>query len=139
MAWKRFLERARQSAGSGGERPSFQVSRGGAVYLAVAEAAARYGEEGSLELEAVEEPSAIAGQEVTEFSYAGVEPWLVLLLNRDTLHRYVVVVSPQGEVVGAMDTPMGEWEHVFLPAPGERQMLQAPRRRRRRRWMRRRT
>ena len=70
-------------------------------------------------MEAVEEPSGIAGRLVSELSYVGVEPWIVLLRNRKQLRRYVVVVESDGNVLGAVETPMGEWEHIFLPAPGE--------------------
>ena len=113
MAFKKFAQRA-WAAFRGRDEPVY-VSRGGAVYLAVAEVAERFDEPGPVELEAAEEPSAIAGGSVSELSYVGVEPWIVLLRNRDRLRRYLVVVSAGGEILGAMETPMGEWENVFLP------------------------
>ena len=129
MAWLRFVRRAQNSLGED-ERRLIHVSRGGAAYLAVAEVAERFGEQDALEVEAVEEPSVISGREITELSYVGVEPWIVLLRNRDQLRRYVVVVASDGKILGAMRTAMGEWEQVFLPAPDESEWAQLPRRRR---------
>jgi len=75
--------RNRQDDGRGG----ILVSRGGAAYLAVAEVAERFGEEGELEIEAVEEPSSIAGHDISELSYTGIEPWVPLL--RDLRRRWL--------------------------------------------------
>jgi hypothetical protein len=134
IAFKRFVERAHEAV-RGGDHPGVQVSRGGAAYLAVAEVAGGYGEQDVLEVEAVEEPSYIAGQPVSELSYVSIEPWLVLLRNREKLRRYVVVVSPGGEVLGSMVTAMGEWEDMFLPQPQETEWATPPRRRKK--WWRR--
>jgi hypothetical protein len=133
MAFRRFVGRARDALPAD-ERAGLHVSRGGAAYLAVAEIAERFGKQDPVEIEAVEEPSSIAGRGVSELSYVGVEPWVVLLRNRDQLRRYVVVVGTGGEVLGALETPMGEWEHVFLPAAGESEWVQSPPRRRKRFW-----
>lgn len=131
MAWKRFVERFSDSL-VGSDRKRFHVSRGAAAYLAVAEVAARFGEEDSLELEAVEEPSTIAGIQISELSYVGLEPWIVLLRNREKQKRYVVVVSAMGgDILGAIDTPLGEWEAMFLPAPEESTVVNPPKGRRR--------
>jgi hypothetical protein len=129
LAWKRFLQRVRTSRG--GDARGLFISRGGAVLLAVAEVAERFGVDSDLELEAAEEPASIAGREISELSYVGFEPWVVLLLDRDRGRRYVVVVSGHGEVLGALDTAMDEWEAMHLPAPGELTTIRAPMRRRR--------
>lgn len=130
MAWKRFIQRAKGSLGED-DRHLFHVSRCGAAYLAVAEVAERFGEEDPVEVEAVEEPSSIAGREVSELSYVGLEPWVVLLRNRAKRKRYVVVIDSRGgEVLGALETPMDEFEEMFLPAPGDSEWAQPPRRRR---------
>jgi hypothetical protein len=128
MAWKRFVQRARQSL-SEDDRHLFHVSRGGAAYLAVAEVAERFGEQDPVEVEAVEEPSAIAGRDVTELSYVGLEPWLVLLRNRAKLKRYIVVIGSRGgETLGALVTKMNEFEEIFLPAPEDSEWSRPPRR-----------
>jgi hypothetical protein len=83
--WRRMMDARR-----GRRVPALYVSRGGAATLAAAEAAERYDEAGSLEIEAVEEPSSIAGREVWTMSYVTLEPWIVLLRNREErirLHR----------------------------------------------------
>jgi hypothetical protein len=134
MAWKRFLERVKRSRRN--DSPRIYISRGGAALLAVAEVAERFGGDNDLELEAVEEPSSIAGGEISELAYVGLEPWIVLLRDREKLRRYVVVVSGRGEVLGALDTPIEEWEAMFLPEPGEQPAIRA-RPKRRRSWRRR--
>jgi hypothetical protein len=134
IAFARFVKRAQKSAH--GDGPSLFVSRGGAAYLAAAEVAARFGAPEAIEVEAVEEPSYIAGREVSELSYVGVEPWIVLLRAREKLRRYIVVVAANGDVLGALETPMGEWEKIYLPSPEESDWVRPPGRRRR--WPRRR-
>jgi hypothetical protein len=128
MAWRRFVQKALDSLPND-ERALFFVSRGGAAYLAAAEVAERFGEQGELEVEAVEEPSSIAGHETPELSYVGIEPWIVLLRRAENLRRYLVVAAPDGEILGALATPMRQWEPGYLrPAP---EYVQT---RRRRRW-----
>jgi hypothetical protein len=128
MAWRRLLERVGRSL-QDDERPRHVlVSRGGAAYLAAAEVGERFGEQGELIVEAVEEPSSIAGHEVSELSYTGIEPWIVLLRRDETLRRYVVVVAPDGEIDGALQTPMREGEPGYLLPPPER--VRPPQRRR---------
>jgi hypothetical protein len=92
---------------------SVVVSRGMAVLLAAASVRETFREDGDLRLEAVEEPSAIAGQSMHELNYVGLEPWIVLLRNQERLARYVVVVEAQGEILGALQTPMSEWEILY--------------------------
>jgi hypothetical protein len=124
MAFRRFWEKVR-----GSRRPDqggFYVSRGGAAYLAAAEVGERFGEEDELVVEAIEEPSAIGGRETPELSYTGIEPWVVLLRNDKALRRYVVVVSPDGQTDGAVESPMREWEPGYLLPP---ERVRPPRRR----------
>jgi hypothetical protein len=92
----------------------FEVSRGTAAFLAAAHVNEEHGEEGPLEVEAVEEPSTIAGNDITELSYVGVEPWIVLLRNRRDRVRYVVVVTPRGVIEGALRVPFLPHEELFL-------------------------
>lgn len=49
----------------------------------------------------------------------GLEPWVVLLRNPDTLRRYFVVIAPTGDVLGCIQTRMHEWEthYFYLPPP----------------------
>jgi hypothetical protein len=130
LAWKRFVEKAKGSL-KGDDRHRLQVSRGAAAYLAVAEVAERFGEKGPLEIEAVEEPSSIAGRESTALSYGGLEPWVVLLHNRTDGKRYMVVIQSRGgDVLGAMETEMDEFEEMFLPPPEESEWMLPTRRKR---------
>lgn len=101
----------------------YLVSRGAAAHLAAAAIADEFGESEPLEIEAVEEPSAIAGAVVSELSYIGLEPWVVLLRNRWENTRYVVVVGPDGEILGLVRAPMDQWENMYLPAPRVRGRL----------------
>lgn len=136
LAFKRFWSRARDAFTGEGRAPAF-VSRGGAAYLSAAEVAERFGAEEPLEVEGVEEPSSFSGRPISELSHVGLEPWIVLLRNRERLRRYVVVVKSNGEILGALETPMGEWEHIFLPSPEESEWAVPPRNPRRRWWRRR--
>jgi hypothetical protein len=105
--WRK--EREEQGAPGG-----FEVSRGAAAMLAGGHVGEEFGEKGPLEIEAVEEPSNIAGYEPTEISYVGVEPWIVLLRNREAKVRYVAVVLPDGTVAGALRIPFLPFEEGFL-------------------------
>jgi hypothetical protein len=98
-----------------GKPGRFNVSRGAAAALAAADVAEQFGEEGPLEVEAVEEPSNIAGQPATEFSYVGLEPWIVLLRNMIEQVRYVIVVLPDGSIAGRLRVPFLEFEAGYLP------------------------
>jgi hypothetical protein len=128
MAFRQVVRRANEAVR--GRRPGVEISRGGAAYVAVAEVAERFREEEGLEVEAVEEPSSIAGREVSELSYVGIEPWVVLLRNQKAKRRYVVVVAPDGENLGALQTPMGDFEEMFLPGPERTEWARTPRSRR---------
>ena len=110
----RIVQRLRNREVEQPEGRGFEVSRGGAAVLAGAHVAEAFGEQGPLEIEAAEEPSTIAGYEITELSYVGVEPWIVLLRNREARVRYVVVVMPDGTVEGALQVPFLEFEEGFM-------------------------
>jgi hypothetical protein len=101
--WQRVTDALRER---GGQKPL--VSRGGAAALAVAEVADRFGELDRLQVEAVEEPSSIAGREAWTMAYAGEEPWIVLLRNDERRTRYVIVVAPDGEILGSSVTRLVE-------------------------------
>jgi hypothetical protein len=96
------------------EPASIEISRGTAALVAAAHTAEAFREKGSLLVEAVEEPSSIAGWEVMELSYVGLEPWIVLLRNDNEDVRYVVVVMPDGTISGALRVPFLPFESMFL-------------------------
>jgi hypothetical protein len=98
-----------------GRAGGFEVSRGAAAALAAADLAEQFDEQGPLEVEAVEEPSNIAGYEATELSYVGLEPWIVLLRNMNEQVRYVVVVLPDGAIAGRLRVPFLDFEAGYLP------------------------
>jgi hypothetical protein len=111
----RIVQRLREGkAEAEGRHGGFEVSRGGAAVLAGAHVAEAFDEPGPLEIEAVEEPSSIAGYEITELSYVGVEPWIALLRNRETRVRYVVVVMPDGTIEGALRVPFLPFEEGLM-------------------------
>jgi hypothetical protein len=60
------------------------------------------------------EPSSIAGHDITETSYVGLEPWIVLIRNTERELRYVVVVMPDGTVSGRLQISMLPYEAMFL-------------------------
>lgn len=68
---------------------------------------------GPLKVEAVEEPSWIADQAITELSYGGVEPWVVFLRNPAAEIRYLVFVNPDGEIAGHLRLPFPPFEGMF--------------------------
>jgi hypothetical protein len=85
------------------------VSRGAAVLIAVdhlltAENPAE------LVLDAVDEPTAIGGHQSPQAGYANIEPWVVLMIDPVHMTRYVVIVSPGGEIRGHMKAPMEAFE-----------------------------
>lgn len=96
------------------EPASLEVSSGAAALVAAVHVSSEFGEVGSLRVEAVEEPSGIAGWEVTELSYVGVEPWIVLLRNDEAEVRYLVVVMPDGRISGSLRIPFLPFESLFL-------------------------
>ena len=91
----------------------FLISRGLAAAVAVDYIAQEFSVFGPLEVEASEQPSAIAGVPVFAVSYTGLEPWVILVVDRKSAKRYYIVVSPQGEILGAMQTDLLYWERFF--------------------------
>lgn len=89
------------------------VSRGAAVLLAVHYVLGETQETGPLGVEAVEDPISMTGDPPSEIGYAGIEPWIVLLVNAELTKRYVVVVSAAGEPLSWMEAPMGEHERTY--------------------------
>jgi len=108
------LREWRKSREAEGKYAGVEVSRGAAALLAGADLAREFGEHGPLEVEAVEEPSSIAGYDVAELSYVGLEPWIVLLRNMHEEVRYVVIVLPDGDVAGRLRIPFLEFEGGYL-------------------------
>jgi hypothetical protein len=94
--------------------PAFFISRGMAAAVAADAVAREFGSDGALEVEAVEEPSSIAGIPISEISYVGFEPWIVLLRHIGRRSRYVVVVEPAGGISGLIESPLSEWEVLFF-------------------------
>lgn len=109
-----------------GRDASFLVNRAGAALVAIAAAQAA-SQKAVLEVEAVEEFSALAGREATEGNPVGAEPWLVSLVDLSRTVRHLVVVTPDGRVQGQLQFPIGEIERVYMPPSGA---SKAPRRRR---------
>lgn len=101
----------------GESKARFYVSRGLAALLAVEDVTQSGSEAGPLDIEAVEEPWTIGGDPPPEWNYVGVEPWIVLLVNRDRTARYVVVVRPDGTIAGRLRVEMGEFEGFFSRIP----------------------
>jgi len=120
-AFLRVLQRLKEWRGQRGANnlhASIEVSRGGAALVAATHVGEEFVESGTLVVEAVEEPSSIAGHEPTELSYVGVEPWVVLLRNDQDGVRYVVVVAPDGTISGALRIPFLPFEDIFM-RPGQ--------------------
>jgi hypothetical protein len=90
-----------------------------AAAVAADDVAESFGDDGPLEVEAVEEPSRVAGVAASETSYVGTEPWVVLVRNVEPERRYYVVVAPDGEIVGHIETSLLEWEMMFLRPTGD--------------------
>jgi hypothetical protein len=107
------LREWREQRKAEGKHGGIEVSRGAAVRLAAADVAEQFEEQGPLEVEAVEEPSSIAGRPVSELSYVGVEPWIVLLRNVGAEVRYIVVVNPDGAIAGRLRLPFLDFEAMF--------------------------
>ena len=70
-----------------------------------------------LQVEFAEEPSLMAGRPVTETSYTGIEPWIVSLVNESRKTRYLLTVSPEGNIEGCAATPMEAFEAMYSPLP----------------------
>lgn len=93
------------------------VSRGLAAILAASHILETTDETGILDTESVVEPSAMLDRPVTELSYGGFEPWLVLLLNEKRDTRYLVAVAADGQIEGAIRIPMTDYEQLIPPLP----------------------
>jgi hypothetical protein len=99
-------------------RDSCSTSRAArAAALAADDIAQNFGDEGPFEIQAVEEPSGIAGAPPTAISYVGYEPWVVFRRNFERGRRYVVVVEPDGTVSGRIESPLSEYESLSRPEP----------------------
>jgi len=94
------------------------VSRGAAALIA-ADTIARL-EVGShpFLIEAVEEPTSIAGVTSPELNFVGIEPWLVFLVDLEGGVRWIIAVSSAGQVVGQMRIPLQELEASHYPVEG---------------------
>jgi hypothetical protein len=120
-AWHAFVAlvqrlRKERATRSGNRSFNFVVSRGAAAAIAADDITRSFGDDGLLEIQAVEEPSGIAGGPVHEISYVDFEPWIVLARSSVRQMRYVVVVEPNGEVAGRIKSPLSDWE---LPSVGQ--------------------
>jgi hypothetical protein len=85
-----------------------------AAALAADHIATKFSDTGPLEIEAVEEPSSIAGVPASELSYVGIEPWIALLRNAEREIRYIVVIQSDGSVIGDLSFPMLQWDKLYL-------------------------
>ncbi len=68
-----------------------------------------------LQIEFAHEPSSLAGRPLSETSYTGIEPWIVSLVNGSRKTRYVLAVSPEGDIEGCIATPVGAFEAMYSP------------------------
>ena len=69
-------------------------------------------------IEAVEEPTSIAGVTSPELNFVGIEPWLVFLVDLEGGVRWIIAVSSAGQVVGQMRIPLQELEASHYPVEG---------------------
>ena len=65
-------------------------------------------------IESIEEPSSIAQAPFMELSYTGIEPWIVIAVDRSNLNRHIIVVSPEGDIRGHLQVSLEEWESTYL-------------------------
>jgi hypothetical protein len=115
---KRLAETVRRVRREAPERPIY-VSRGMAVALAIEQVLEAYDVAEPLECEAAEDTLTLAGQSAPELGYAGIEPWLVILIDHPRRRRYLVIVGPDGLVRGHLETAMGPFEGMYSPlGPG---------------------
>jgi hypothetical protein len=117
-AFMTIIARLRRPGRGKAGPPTIYFSRGAAAAAAADHVSRTYGDAGPLEVEAVQEPTAIGGRAPPEISYHGIEPWVVLLRNQEKAVRYIVVVAPDGNVMGALQVEMLEWERLYLPPGG---------------------
>lgn len=103
-----------KEARSAGHR--VMVSRGLAAAFAIEHVLEETNETGVISAEFVHEPSSLAGRPLSETSYTGFEAWIVSLVNESRTMRYLLVVSPEGDIEGCVGVPMGEFEATFSPS-----------------------
>lgn len=89
------------------------VSRGLAAFLAMEYVFENTEEREVLHVEVAQEPSVLGGRPPSETSYTGLEPWIVSLVNGPRKTRYVLVVSPEGDIDGCITAAMGEFDYMF--------------------------
>lgn len=70
-----------------------------------------------LQVEFANEPSSLAGGSLSETNYTGIEPWIVSLVNGSRKTRYLLAVSPEGDIDGCIPTPVGAIEAMYSPLP----------------------
>lgn len=105
----RILSRVRKREAN---QPKIYVSRGFAALLALDAIVARE-PSAVLAIETADEPSAFATHPTPELNYVGIEPWIILIVDFHTNHRWIVVVEPTGSVAGMLDIPLGELESMY--------------------------
>ena len=93
----------------------FLVNRAYAALLATEHLLDEGAEDGIIDVLAVEEPSSLGGRSLTEINYVGADPWIVLLLNEGRTSRYIVAVSAEGSILGAIRLPVTDAERPYLP------------------------
>jgi hypothetical protein len=75
-----------------GDHSRVFISRGMAALIAIQDVLDN-NPQARLALEAVEEPSSIAGHPSPEWNYVGVEPWIVFLVDPYQERHYVIAVG----------------------------------------------
>jgi hypothetical protein len=89
------------------------VSRGFAAFLAMEHVFEVTDETEILNIELVQEPSVLGGRPPSETSYTGLEPWIVSLVNGSRTTRYVLVVSPEGDIQGCIHAKAGKLDPMY--------------------------
>lgn len=97
------------------EHPKVAISRGAAALFALDAVTGLAPATNSLLIEAVEEPTSIAGYHSPEINYVDIEPWLVFLVDFDKEVRHIVTLSAQGEILGHMSIPLQPSEADYHP------------------------
>ena len=96
----------------------FLVNRAYAALLATEYLLDESAEDGIIDVLAVEEPSSLGGRSLIEINYVGADPWIVLLLNEARTSSYIVAVSPEGSILGAIKLPVTDAQRPYLqPRP----------------------
>lgn len=93
------------------------VSRGLAANLAAIYVSEAFDLRQALLLEFAQEPSFLAGRLPTEPSFTGLEPWLISVVEEGLAARYIVAVSPHGDIQGCILLPLGEGERLYFTLP----------------------